>query len=85
MDTKVFFSIPEAAKLIGVSRIYLYEQVKNGAVSAVKIGRNYGIAQGELDVLTHRKLTTLEKEDIAQSVGRTVKEYGETLHKLGNT
>ena len=84
MNTKAFFSIPEVAKLIGVSRIYLYGQVKRGDVKAIKIGRNYAVAKSELDVLTHRRLTTSEKENISLGVSKIVKEYGETLQKLGN-
>ncbi len=38
-----FLSIPEAAALMGVSRIAVFKKVKKGQLSAIRIGRNWAI------------------------------------------
>lgn len=43
MKKKEFYSIPELAKLIGISRIAVFKKVKKGQIKASKIGKNYVI------------------------------------------
>lgn len=38
-----FISVPEAAKILGISRIAVFKKVKKGEISAIRIGRNWAI------------------------------------------
>lgn len=48
VDTSKFLSIPEAAAMLGVSRIAVFKQVKKGRLSAIRIGRNWAVPAGAL-------------------------------------
>ena len=82
-----FLSIPQAAKLLGVSRIAIYKSVKNGKIRAKKIGRQFIIAKN--DILSNKiniqakPLNKTEKKEIHKAVMRTIEEYGEVLDLLG--
>ncbi len=39
MDTKVFYSVREAAKVLGISKTWAYQLVNNGQIPALYIGR----------------------------------------------
>lgn len=80
---KQYLSIPEAAKLLGVSRIAVYKKVKKGQIKAAKIGRNFAIPRETLSCLLGHALSDKEKREIEKGVRRTVREYGETLKLLG--
>ena len=47
-ETKHFFSIPEAAEIIGISRIAVFKRVKKGQLPGIRIGRNWAIPAGAL-------------------------------------
>jgi len=51
-EQREFFSIPEAAALIGVSRIAVFKKVKKGQLTAIRIGRNWAIPAAALQGLT---------------------------------
>ncbi len=76
-----YYSIPEYARLIGVSRIAVYNKVKKGQIKAVKIGRNYAIPE---ELVLGRSLSAKDREEIDKAIEKTVKEYGETLKLLGS-
>lgn len=80
---KTYKSIPEVAKILGISRIAVYKKVKKGDIKAAKVGRNYVILSGELDDILGETLSAKDKERIDAAVKRTVREYGETLKLLG--
>lgn len=42
------FSIPEAAAILGVSRIAVFKRVKNGSIPAFRVGRSWAIARTDL-------------------------------------
>lgn len=44
-------SIPEAAKLLGISEAYAYKLVQRGQLQAVKLGRRRLVPVGALDAL----------------------------------
>jgi excisionase family DNA binding protein len=78
---KKYYSIPEYAKMVGVSRIAVYNKVKKGEIKAVKIGRNYAIPE---EFVLGKSLSIKDKEEIDKAIRKTVKDYGETLKLLGN-
>ena len=80
---KRYISIPELARLLGVSRIAVYKQVKKGKIKAVKIGRNYAISRDYIGGVLGERLNKEQKKEIDRAVKKTVSEYGETLKLLG--
>ena len=48
---KEFLSIAETCELLGASRMTLYRQIKNGTISAAKIGRRTIIKRTEIEKL----------------------------------
>jgi excisionase family DNA binding protein len=83
MTTERYITIPELARLLGVSRIAIYNRVKKGQIPAIKIGRNYVITDKTMTEILGKKTTEEGKKRIDVAVDRTVREYGEVLKLLG--
>ena len=83
MSTERYITIPELAKLLGVSRIAVYNRVKKGQIPATKIGGTYVITDQTVADILGRKVTNQGKKAIDDAVDRTVREYGEVLKLLG--
>ena len=83
MTEERYLSIPEFAKLIGVSRIAVYKQVKAGKIKAIRIGRNYVIDEKAVNAVLKTKVSDERQAKIKKAVKRTVSEYGDVLRKLG--
>ena len=83
MKKEKYLTIPQAAKLLGISRIAVYKKVKNGQIKAQKIGRNYAIPQGAIGSTGGKPLSAREKQRIDTAIRKAIKEYGETFRLLG--
>jgi len=83
MSTEKYITIPELAKLLGVSRIAIYNRVKKGQIPATKIGRTYVITDQTVADILGKKVTAERKKRIDAAVERIVREYGEVLKMLG--
>jgi excisionase family DNA binding protein len=83
MVNEKYITIPELAKLLGVSRIAIYRKVKRGQIPAVKIGRTYVITDHTVQDVLGKQISAKGKTRIDAAVRRTVREYGEVLKKLG--
>jgi len=83
MKKEKYLTIPQVAKLLGISRIAVYKKVKNGQIKARKIGRSYAIPQNAVGGIRGRPLSISEKQRVDATIRRVVKEYGETLRLLG--
>ena len=84
-DNKLFFSAPEVAKLLKVSRMTIINKINAGLIKAEKIGRNYIIPREEIehvlgDVLD---LSVKDRKEINSAVEKAIKEYGEAIRMLG--
>lgn len=44
-----YFSIPEAAARLGVSRIAVFKRVKKGQLEAIRFGRNWAVPAAALE------------------------------------
>ncbi|MBU1998918.1 MAG: helix-turn-helix domain-containing protein [Candidatus Omnitrophica bacterium] len=88
MKEKSFFSIAEVAEILGISRTAVYKKVKKGQIEAIRVGRSFAISDKAIkNLIISIKGTPLadkEKEAIDKVVVRTIREYGETLKKLGS-
>ena len=83
MPKEKYISIPELARLLGVSRIAVYNRVKKGQIPAIKIGKTYAIKDRTVADILGKKVTERDKKRIDAAVERTVREYGEALKRLG--
>jgi len=81
---KKFYSVPEIAKILGVSRIAIFKKIKKGEIKAEKIGRSYAIEAGELAHIFGLKIRTEDKKELDKAIARVFKDYGETLRLLGD-
>ena len=82
-EEKNYYSAPEIAKLLGVSRIAIFKKIRNGQIHAEKVGRNYIIPKEEYAAILGLFVPERRKKDIENTVDRVVKKYGLALRKLG--
>lgn len=82
VDKKNYISTSEAAKIMGISRVAVFKQIKKGKIEAEKIGRNYIIDKRSLGSV-YQDLTPTQKKQVTKAVKKVVREYGEALKKLG--
>ena len=82
MTEERFLSIPELAKMLGVSRVTVYNRVKRGNIPATKVGRTYVITDKTIRNILGKEMTEEERKEIDAAVARTIKEYGEVLQEL---
>ncbi len=83
MENNKLLSTAEVAKILGISRIAVFKRIKNGEIKAKKVGRNYVIERSDLSAVLGVILSPERKNEIEESVDKTVKEYGEALKQLG--
>ncbi|MFA6047310.1 MAG: helix-turn-helix domain-containing protein [Parcubacteria group bacterium] len=83
MSKNGFFSTTEAAKILGISRIAVFNRVKRGSLKAIRIGKNWAIPKEELENNLGRPLSEEEKRILLEGVRKVIAEYGETLRRLG--
>jgi excisionase family DNA binding protein len=83
MVKQKYITIPELAKLLGLSRIEVYRKVKKGQIPAIRIGRNYAISDRDINYILGKEMSDKEEKRVDAAVRKTVREYGEVLRKLG--
>lgn len=83
----IYISVAELAKMLGISRIAVFNKIKKGQIPAERIGRSYAISMEHVNEIISGSgpevLTADKKEEIKKAVEKVVKEYGETLKLLG--
>ncbi len=84
MKKSEYLTIPQLAKILGISRIAVYRKVKKGQIKAVKIGRTFAIPQKQIAAILGKSLHEADKKEIDSAVKKTVKEYGQVLKLLGS-
>lgn len=84
MKKSEYVTIPQLAKILGLSRVAVYRKVKKGQIKAVRIGRNYAIPKKYIMNILGKALNQQDKRLIDDAVKKTVKEYGEVLRLLGS-
>jgi len=78
-----FVTVPELAKIMGLSRSQTFRRVKGGDIPAQKAGRIFLVPKTYADKFTG-KLTPEDEKIIDYGVKRALKEYGDVIKKLGN-
>lgn len=84
MTKEKYITIPRLAELLGVSRISIYKRVKKGQIPAIRIGRNYAIADQTIAQVLGEELSGKGKRQIDAAIKKTVEQYGGVLRELSN-
>ena len=83
MFKQKYITIPQLAKLLGLSRIEVYRKVRKGQIPAIRIGRNYAISDRDVARILGKEMSGKDKKQVSLAVKKAVKEYGEVLKRLG--
>jgi excisionase family DNA binding protein len=83
MSKQEYLTIPQAAKILGISRIAVYNKVKKGQIKAQKIGRSYAIPRSVVGIGTSKTLSARSKRVIDEAVRKTIQDFGEAIRMLG--
>lgn len=78
-----YFTVKQLADILRVSRVTIFNRIKNGEIKAEKIGKTYIIPKNQLPEIVGDELSEKLKKEIARGVKKVVSEYGETLKMLG--
>ena len=82
MAKQTYITIPQLAKLLGLSRIEVYRKVRKGQIPAIRIGRNYAISDRDVASVLGHKMSSKNKRQVSLAVKKAVREYGEVLKRL---
>jgi len=85
MFKEKYITIPQLAKLLGLSRIEVYRKVKKGQIPAIRVGRVYVISDRDIAYILGEKISRKSKRQVKAAVRKTVQEYGEVLKRLCKT
>ena len=78
MGEKKYYTVTEAAKLLGVTRQAIHKRIKKGNLPHLKMGHQYLIPAETFNYITKRSSRS-KIELVDKAVQKTVKEYAETL------
>ena len=85
MVKEKYITIPQLARLLGLSRIEVYRKVKKGQIPAIRVGRVYVISDRDIAYILGEKISRKSKRQVKAAVRKTVQEYGEVLKRLCKT
>lgn len=77
-----FYSTTEVARILNISRISVFRQVKLGKIKATKIGRNFIISHNDLLEALGKSVGNTRKEEIERAIDKAMKDYGGTFRRL---
>ena len=78
-----YITIPQLAKMLGISNAAVHKKVKSGQIKATRIGKNYIISDSDITTILGKKLSEADEKRIDTAVRKVIKEYGELLRILG--
>jgi excisionase family DNA binding protein len=82
MEQRKYMSVPQLAKILGVSRVTVYKWVKAGVIPATKVGKTYVITDKTINEILGKSVSPGAKRQIDEAVHRVVREYGRVLRRL---
>lgn len=83
MQQEKFITVPQLAKIMGLSRSQVFRKVQAGEIPAQKIGRIFVVSKDYVDALTG-EISSKDEKVIKKGVNKTLKEYGEVIKQLGD-
>jgi excisionase family DNA binding protein len=82
MTSSRYFTIPELARALGLSRGTVYNWVKRGDMPATKVGKTYVITDKTVNEILGKELSPKARRRIEAAVKETVRQYGKALKRL---
>lgn len=82
MKNKDYISTSEAAKIMGITRIAVFKQIKSGKLEAKKIGNSYAIDRDALGGI-YKKITFEDEKNVKMAVDKVIREFKPALKRLG--
>ena len=82
MQHKEYLTIPELAKIMGLSRSQVFRKVQAGLIPHQKVGRIYLISKDYANSILG-DLTEEDQKQIEKAVKKVVRQYGDVIKKLG--
>lgn len=76
------YSTTEAGKVLGISRIAVFNRIRAGTLEAQRAGRNYVIAHEALERALGQSLSPADRKEIDASVKLAISDFGEAFKKL---
>ena len=80
---KDYYSTSEAANILRISRIAVFNRIKSGKLKAQKIGRNYIISHKEVLEALGETIGAGKKATIEKAIDKAIHDYGKTFRLLG--
>lgn len=77
------YSTSEAAQILHISRIAVFNRIKTGRIKAEKVGKTYIISHENLLEALGKSIGREKKENIEKALSRALLEYEEVFKKLG--
>jgi len=84
MQQKEFYTTPELAKILGLSRSQVFRKIQNGEIPSEKIGRINLIPRLFVDDFLGR-VAQKDELNITRAVKKTMGEYGDVIKMLKDT
>ncbi len=81
--TKEYYSTIEAANILRVSRITVFQWARDGKIKATKVGKNYIIPRSAILEKLGKTLGPDKKADIEKAINKALKDYEKTFKMLG--
>jgi len=73
----------EAAHILGVSRITVFNKIKSGKIKAIKVGRNFVIPKDNVLEAAGSLLSKEQKKGIDRVVEKATRQYKKAFKLLG--
>ena len=80
--TKEFYSTTEVARILNISRISVFRQIKLGKIKADKIGKNFIISHNSLLEALGKRVGNTKKEEIERAIDMAMRDYEGTFRRL---
>ena len=80
---KDYLTVKELADILDVSRVTIFNRIKNGQIKAAKVGKMYIIDKKDLVEIIDVELSEESKIKISKGIDKVITEYGDVLKKLG--
>jgi excisionase family DNA binding protein len=81
--TKDYYSTSEAAQILRISRITVFNRIQRGKIRAEKIGRNYIISHKAILEALGQTIGQEKKQSIEHAVDKALSEYKKAFKMLG--
>jgi len=82
MVNKQFYSLPEVAQVLGISRIAVYKQVISGKISAQRMGRGYFVSAEYLGMAGQDEILEEDRVILSENLHLISDQYITTLIEL---